>query len=328
MGAKARQQQRQTDGRGLDQIGTRGRSPPAPTCCAKRRAQRPGNRTQAKECPLCGGIARTQLQLTIQIIHPEHGVRHKAEGIAGIGQKHHHHGRAPDRGTRCGACRGHMHRRDDHRRMHAYLSCRLPTHPGGHGAEQGQSQPDGTQAAACKHGHQRGGQQRTHTNAAEHQRPQGRTTRRHHSRHGHRRPQYHEGSPGNTRYQPPDKEHGHGQGQAATGKAQCHSHPADHQHAQGPHALGPGRSGQSPDQITQQIGSPQIGDLLATEPAGMHHLRHQCRIGKTCQPHTTERGHEAGQQERKFFARDHRAFPLRYWGKITRSAAIMSNDSK
>ena len=303
MACKADPQQRQTNSQHLEHISTGGGAPPAPACGAKAHAQRPGHGTEAKKGPLRGAIGRAQLQLTRQIVHPEHGVGHKAKCVGGVGQKHQHHRQRPERGGGCRAGRSTGYYRD--RRRGRQCAGAAPAQPQCQHADGTQAQPYSAQAVLRQAGHQRGREQGTHANAGKHHGAQCCAAWLRCGGHGHRWPQHHECSPGNAGHQPPHKKHGHGLGDAAGRKAQCHGDPAQHQGAHATQPIGQRRSRQRPDQIAQQIGSAQIGHLLTAEPARQHHLRHEGGIGKTGQSHAAEGGEKAGQKKREFRALDH-----------------------
>ncbi|KAF1043841.1 MAG: hypothetical protein GAK34_02624 [Delftia tsuruhatensis] len=301
MPRKSHPEQRHGNGQGLDRIGARGRAPPAKARGAQRGHQRPGNGAQAEHGPLRGGVGIAQLQLARQVVHPEHRVRHKAEGVRHIGQHHQHHGQRPQGRGGHGPGMG----RDGDGRRHRQPPHMAPAQPAGPGADRRQRPPDGAQALARQQRYQRGRQQGAGTYAAEHQRPQGRTPLQGGGRQGHGGAQHHQDGAANARDAAPGKEPGHGQRPGAGRKAQRQGHPAPQQHAQRAQAFGQRRGRQRPDQIAQQVGRAQIGHLLAAEPAGMHHLRHQRRVGKARQADAAERGHEAGQQQGSFVALDH-----------------------
>ncbi len=308
--------QRQAYRGGFEGVGPGGGAPPAPACGAQRGAQRPRDGAQAKNSPLGGGVAGAQMQLARPGSPPQNtvcGTKPKpsvtyASSTSTTGSV-----------QRAGAGKAEA------------RACGVTAMGAGAGSKRAQRQPPHNAAthtsARPHHTAPRLCSARLGTKVADSRAPTPMPQNMSGPRAARRAsgvaamamegPSTISVAPAMPEISRQTKEHGHGLGKAAADKAQRHCRPAQHQHA---HCAQPVRQrgcSQCTDQIAQQVGGAQVGHLLAREPAGQHHLRHQRGVGKTGQSHAAERGQKAGEKRGSSEALNHRG-PCRAMGSRLR----------
>lgn len=212
-----------------------------------------------------------------EIIDPEDGVRHKADGIQPVGNHHQrYHKRqrgGPRRGGRflVGVRLPGSRRRGCAQRVQPH-EVTVAAEAGEHD-QQAQCQPGGGKADGQQRRHHQRRNQRAQPDAGEHQCADSGTPGRRRRGQGKRRPHDHKNRPGHARDQPPEKKPAEASGACAQQKTQGNAGKAQPEQTAGVVAFRQRMAGECANQIAQQIGCAQVGRLAGAEPFGLNNRR-------------------------------------------------------